>query len=63
MAKFRATLPKEKPDSGKAHIVVAYKNEAGDRVEFVGQILDIDADKIMREVIMLARPTATEQKD
>ena len=35
---FRARMPREKPENGKAFIVVSIKDEDGNRAEFEGAI-------------------------
>ena len=49
MGKWKATMPKEEPKPGMAHVVLAYKTEHGRRFEFTGQLPRELADKIMVE--------------
>ena len=36
--KWKATMPRELPEDGTAHIVVAVKTADGARIEFTGQV-------------------------
>ncbi len=38
MSDWKAPMPRELPEPGKAHIVVAVKFDNGGRVEFCGQV-------------------------
>ncbi|MES2218399.1 MAG: hypothetical protein V4501_08300 [Pseudomonadota bacterium] len=49
---FRAWMPREKPEEGKAFIVVSVKDSDGNRVEFEGAIDKDRAFKLFGEALV-----------
>lgn len=50
MSRWRATMPKEKPEEGKADFVFAYRNNRV-RFELCGKMAEKTASKLMEHVI------------
>jgi hypothetical protein len=47
--KWKVAMPKEKPDTGKAHFVLSVKYGSGTRLEFAGQVTVESAARMMKE--------------
>lgn len=55
MKKWKATMPKELPPTGFAHVVFAYVNDEGIRSEFTGTIPKGWAEHHMQAIIIDSR--------
>lgn len=57
MRKWNASMPREKSSSGQSHVVVAYKHQSGQRMEFEGQLLREDAQQLVNLAIEMMKKT------
>jgi hypothetical protein len=52
---WKATMPKEPVPPGRAHVVLAYKNDANVRMEFDGKLKRDQAERLMDFAIELSK--------
>ncbi|WP_435310677.1 hypothetical protein [Primorskyibacter sedentarius] len=59
---WNAKMPRQKPDAGKAFVVVAIKMDDGRRVEYSGQV-DADLATTLLHKVTRDRPDHTPQRE